>query len=330
MATIGYKIGRFQFQGGTKKDWEDAELVLLENEIALERDTETNSIKMRVGDGKSKYADCPYIDIGTYSVESLRDKDIEKIRGPQGRKGDPFTVDDFTAEQWLDLKGKKGDPGKDGESITIKSQSINSSGDRVIVFSDGTSVTIPKGEKGDTGSANIRLSQYDTRRDNQSPEWYFKNHNRSLITEFKYCNVVGLTEILTGNYCNVTTITPWRDPSGGYPVQFATNSTSQGIYAYRVALSMTDWSDWSIIGAQGPPGKDGVDGKDGTNATVVAGTGLKKSGDTISVNTKYVATKTDLKSYAKVTDIPKLVTLTQSEYDALSTKDSNTYYFIKE
>jgi hypothetical protein len=25
-----------------------------------------------------------------------------------------------------------------------------------------------------------------------------------------------------------------------------------------------------------------------------------------------------------------MVTLTQSEYDALSTKDSNTYYFIKE
>lgn len=29
-------------------------------------------------------------------------------------------------------------------------------------------------------------------------------------------------------------------------------------------------------------------------------------------------------------DIPNLVTLTQAEYDALSTKDSNTYYFIKE
>ena len=35
-------------------------------------------------------------------------------------------------------------------------------------------------------------------------------------------------------------------------------------------------------------------------------------------------------TYARTSDIPKLVTMTQSEYDALATKDANTYYFIKE
>ena len=34
--------------------------------------------------------------------------------------------------------------------------------------------------------------------------------------------------------------------------------------------------------------------------------------------------------YATKSELPKLVTLTQSEYDALTTKDENTYYFIKE
>lgn len=34
--------------------------------------------------------------------------------------------------------------------------------------------------------------------------------------------------------------------------------------------------------------------------------------------------------YATKSELPKLVTLTQSEYDALGTKDENTYYFIKE
>lgn len=34
--------------------------------------------------------------------------------------------------------------------------------------------------------------------------------------------------------------------------------------------------------------------------------------------------------YATKSELPKLVTLTQSEYDALETKDENTYYFIKE
>ena len=174
MAT-GVIQGRFQFQGGTKKDWEASELVLLENEIAIERNEETNSIKMRVGDGKSTYADCPYIDIGTYSVESLRDEDIDKIRGPKGDKGDPFTVDDFTPSQWLDLKGE--------------------------------------------------------------------------------------------------------------------------------------------------PGKDGSD------ATITAGKGLTKSGDTISVDDT-VALKSDLTGFAKSADIPKMVSLTQADYDKLSDKDPETFYFI--
>ena len=34
--------------------------------------------------------------------------------------------------------------------------------------------------------------------------------------------------------------------------------------------------------------------------------------------------------YATKSEIPKLVTLTKAEYDALTTKDENTYYFIKE
>lgn len=183
MAT-GVIQGRFQFYDGTKEELEASDLILLKGEIALERDEETNSIKMRVGDGKSTYADCPYIDIGTYSVESLRDEDIDKIRGPKGEKGDPFTADDFTPSQWLDLKGEPGD-----------------------------------------------------------------------------------------------------------------------------------------VGPQGEPGKDGSD------ATITAGKGLTKSGDTISVDDT-VALKSDLKAYAKATDIPKMVILTQEDYDKLPAKDPNTFYFI--
>lgn len=35
-------------------------------------------------------------------------------------------------------------------------------------------------------------------------------------------------------------------------------------------------------------------------------------------------------TYVRSTDVPTIVTLTQAEYDALTTKDSNTYYFIRE
>ena len=50
-------------------------------------------------------------------------------------------------------------------------------------------------------------------------------------------------------------------------------------------------------------------------------TGKKNFTGGLTVNNVNVAT---------VNDVPKLVTLTQAEYDALTTKDSNTYYFIKE
>lgn len=42
------------------------------------------------------------------------------------------------------------------------------------------------------------------------------------------------------------------------------------------------------------------------------------------------ATYQPIGDYATKSELPKLVTLTQSEYDGLATKDENTYYFIKE
>lgn len=50
----------------------------------------------------------------------------------------------------------------------------------------------------------------------------------------------------------------------------------------------------------------------------------------VYVRRKENGTWSDWVKLASASDIPKLVTLTQAEYDALTTKDSNTYYFIKE
>ena len=175
MAT-GIAQGRFQFQDGSKEELEASDLILLKGEIALETDEE-GTTRIKRGDGRSKYVDLPYITIGEIKVDELSEEDKALIRGPKGEKGDPFTADDFTPSQWLDLKGE--------------------------------------------------------------------------------------------------------------------------------------------------PGKDGSD------ATVVAGKGLTKIGDTISVDDT-VALKSDLKAYAKATDIPKMVSLTQEDYDKLSDKDPNTFYFIIE
>lgn len=182
MAT-GVIQGRFQFYDGTKEELEASDLILLKGELALETDEE-GTTRIKRGDGRSKYMDLPYITIGEIKVDELSEEDKALIRGPKGEKGDPFTADDFTPSQWLDLKGDTGD-----------------------------------------------------------------------------------------------------------------------------------------VGPQGEPGKDGSD------ATVIAGKGLTKSGDTISVDDT-VAFKSDLKAYAKATDIPKMVILTQEDYDKLPAKDPNTFYFI--
>ena len=100
---LGMVSGRFQFQRATKAEWEQSEIVLLDGEIAIESDT----TKMKAGDGRTVYRDLPYISIGDFSFADLSEEDKKRV---QGKKGDPFTYEDFTQKQLDALKGKKGDP----------------------------------------------------------------------------------------------------------------------------------------------------------------------------------------------------------------------------
>lgn len=102
---LGMVNGRFQFQRGTKAQWEESDIVLLDGEIAIESDT----TKMKAGDGKTLYKDLPYISIGDFSFADLSEEDKAKVKG---QKGDPFTYEDFTQKQLEALKGEKGDPFK--------------------------------------------------------------------------------------------------------------------------------------------------------------------------------------------------------------------------
>lgn len=102
---LGMVSGRFQFQRGTKAQWEASDIVLLDGEIAIESDT----TKMKAGDGKTLYKDLPYISIGDFSFADLSEEDKKRV---QGKKGDPFTYEDFTQKQLDALKGEKGEPFK--------------------------------------------------------------------------------------------------------------------------------------------------------------------------------------------------------------------------
>lgn len=125
---IGVKAGRIMFQRGTKAQWESSNLVLLDGELAIEADT----TKIKIGDGKHKYIDLPYIEIGNISVSDLSEEDIEKVRGPKGEKGDPLTYDDLNEEQKKDL------------SIRILSIE-NKDGGHLVTFSDQKTMYVQDG-----------------------------------------------------------------------------------------------------------------------------------------------------------------------------------------
>lgn len=129
---------------------------------------------LRKTDAETKYSKKTELDnyvkkseINQYTSASnvqLTPEQLEKLRGPQGPKGEPFRYSDFTQEQLNALKGPKGDrgePGPKGEPFK---------------FSDFTPEQLAqlKGPKGDagTGGGTITASNveiYEVVWDNAKP-----------------------------------------------------------------------------------------------------------------------------------------------------------------
>ena len=91
----------------------------------------------------------------------------------------------------------------------------------------------------------------DTRNDNQPPSWYYANHSRSTVSEFKQADVLGLG----GGFAALETVVPWGDPSGGRIFQTAylqdgtvmrrksdtAHTYAGGVYNYTKDL----WAEWA-------------------------------------------------------------------------------------
>lgn len=279
----------------------------------------------------------------------------EQLKDLKGEKGDAFTYDDFTLEQLEKLKGEKGDAftyddftpeqleklkGDKGDSIEIKETSEDELGNILIIFTDDTEITIPKGNKGDKGEP----LKYEDLTPDQKEELKGKDGTMSFedLTEEQRATLKGdpftyndftdeqleklkgapftyedftpeQLEALKGEQgASVTIEETSEDELGNVVVKFSDNT--EVVIPRGKALKYEDLTEEQKAELKGKKGDKGED------ATVLAGTGLTKSGNTISVDD----------TIAKVDDIPKLVTMTQAEYDKLASKDPNTYYFIKE
>ena len=91
----------------------------------------------------------------------------------------------------------------------------------------------------------------DTRNDNRPPSWYFANHPRSTVSEFKQADVLGLGI----GFAALETVVPWGDPSGGriFQTAYLQDSTvmrrksdtahtyaGNGVFNYTKDL----WTEW--------------------------------------------------------------------------------------
>ncbi|ATO55919.1 collagen-like protein [Loigolactobacillus coryniformis] len=187
-------------------------------------------------------------------------------QGPKGDKGDtgaqgPKGDTGPTGPQGP--KGDKGDTGSTGSTGAIGPQGpVGPAGAK-----GATGATGPQGPKGDTGSqgptgatgpqgpaGKDAVSQIlDTRSTNQTPGWYHTNNPKKVVTEFKSTDAIGITQALMpsgqtlGNYCSLTTETPYNDASGGSVFQTAklVNQT-RPVVLIRVGISDTSWSAWEL------------------------------------------------------------------------------------
>jgi|GEM_PF-5854576 len=250
-----------------------------------------------------------------FTYDDFTPEQLEKLRG---KKGDAFTYDDFTEEQLKELKGDKGD------SIEVRETREDEVGNILVTFTDDTRITIPKGNKGDKGEP----LKYEDLTEEQKLELKGKDGTMSFedITEEQRATLKGdKGDAFTFDDLTEEQKEQLRGPKGE-PFTFDDFTPSQWL---DLKGDTGDVGPQGEPGKEGPPGPPGKAGKDGSDATITAGKGLTKSGDTISVDDT-VAFKSDLTGLAKASDIPKMVSLTQEDYDKLSDKDLNTFYFIIE
>lgn len=139
-------------------------------------------------------------------------------------------------------------------------------------------------------SSTYTPKQYpDTRNDNNTPDWYFKNYPRQSITEFKDCSVIGLSG---DTYCSLLTEVPWADASGGYPKQTASVLNKR---YWRVGTNGSTWGAWNdVTGLATTASSNASTALSTANTAKSTATTAKSTADTV---------KNDLaNNYTKTTD----------------------------
>lgn len=84
----------------------------------------------------------------------------------------------------------------------------------------------------------------DTRNDNFPPQHYRQNYPFRTVNEFKSTATIGAQGLLNSVFCNLQTIVPWIDLSGGSVQQVITNGDGTKV-SYRYSQGATGNETWS-------------------------------------------------------------------------------------
>ena len=117
---------RIQHRRKSASAWRSSSEILLAGELGVESDTG----KVKVGDGTSRYSSLQYL---TGPKGDQGDTGPRGVPGPQGPRGNG---------------GPPGPRGATGDSLTIRNSRYLSSGNTQITFSDGNTVEVQKGQDG--------------------------------------------------------------------------------------------------------------------------------------------------------------------------------------
>lgn len=84
----------------------------------------------------------------------------------------------------------------------------------------------------------------DARTNNRTPEWYWTNHPKKEVNEFKRASVVGLNNA-GGEYVWLKTQVKWNDRTGG--AIFQTAAADNGKRYIRQSTGNTTWAAWQEL-----------------------------------------------------------------------------------
>lgn len=144
---------RVQHRRKSTSDWQSSEEILLAGELGIESDTG----KVKVGDGTSRYTDLQYL---TGPKGDQGDTGPRGVPGPQGPRGNA---------------GPPGPKGDQGDRLTIRSSRILSSGNTQITFSDGNTAEVQKGQDGTMSLEGLSNEQIRTALSSVLDDYALKN-----------------------------------------------------------------------------------------------------------------------------------------------------------